>query len=152
MAGRIKGVAQHDAESGEVGESALAGQAWAGVRASYSDEVRAKVDAVAEAGGLSLHDIELLEYAEHETLAARIDDLLRAMAEGEKTGTAVTALYSVRLQSRKHLRTLRIAMTPIGTPNDNRHPTSEEQAKKDAALAAVAEGADPNDTGDELVN
>lgn len=147
MAGRIKNVAQHDAEAGQVGERALAGQAWACVRSAYSDEVRAKVDAIAEAGGLSLHDIELLEFAEHETLAEEIDDLRTQ----EKATTAISALYSVRLQSRKHLRTLRIAMTPIGTPNDQRHPTSEDEAKRTKALAAIKDAPEP-DTGDDLAH
>lgn len=47
----------------------------------------------------------------------------------------------MRLQSRKHLRTLRLAMSPIQTPNDAR-----------VTLPESRQAASDDDAGDELVH
>lgn len=130
---------------------------WDRIRAFYPPQVQSLVDAVAEAGGLSLADIELLELAEHERIMGMVSAYMRQeqdvtlpdgkVVKGRSRAIAVTNLMSLRLQSRKHLRTLRIAMTPIGSANDI-HP------KLPAALAerlSLTE-ADPHDLGDELVS
>lgn len=123
---------------------------WEKVKSLYSPRVQAVVDAVAEAGGVSLAFIELLEVAEHERLAADIGQLKAQVKDGHKTSTAVSALYSLRLQSRKHMRTLRLAMSPISSPNDMRHPVPSSVAQ---AIAEIdAHEVDPSDTGDELLS
>jgi hypothetical protein len=123
---------------------------WAQVRGKVSPRVREIVDLVAANGGLTLHDIELMEVTAHAQLAERI----RRLEKVPKSTTAIASCLQMQGQARKHLRTLRLVMAPIGTPNDQRHVEPEAEAKRralQAELAASAERAG-GDTGDELVN
>lgn len=125
---------------------------WGMMRKLFSAQVRERVDLVADVGGLSLHDIELLEFANHENMTERIKRLERK----SMTATAISTLESVRLQSRKHLRVLRCAMNPITDPNGQRHPEPDSEARKAAARERLANAPEATttvtDTGDELVN
>lgn len=141
-----------------VEEADSSSRIWTRLRGLYPKKVRERVDIVAEMGGLSLHDIELLEFASHEVLAERIKRLERR----PMTATAIASLESIRLQGRKHLRNLRLAQNPITDPNNQRHPEPESEAKKADARARLAEknatkaqaivAAVRPDTGDELVS
>lgn len=131
--------------------AASASTAWSVVRLRYPKTVRALVDRLAAVGGVSLLDIMLMELAAHEQLGERIKRLERR----PKSTTAVAAALHQQGTSRKHLRSLRVLMDPIGTPNDGRHPTSEGAAaeKQARALQELAETeTDPEDVGDDLVN
>lgn len=128
---------------------------WPLIRLRVPKALREQVDRVAALGGLSLHDIELMEYLAHEAAAERI----KKLAKRRDTSVAISECLRQQVQSRKHLRTLRLAMSPIGTPNDMRHPEPEAEARKRAASekldAAAATAADPGtepDLGDDLVN
>lgn len=123
---------------------------WLKIRRRFPRAVTEFVDDVAELGGLSLHDIELLQCAQLQ----RLEERIRRLEKRPKTSTAVSKMESLKLQAMKHLRTLRLAQSPISTPNDQRHPEPEElelrrQAK--ARLAAhMAGGPKPVDTGIDL--
>lgn len=122
---------------------------WAHLRPQFSGRVQAIVDAAIAGGGVTLEFIALLELAEHERLIGEVEKL-RAKAEfGHKVSTAISSLYSLRLQSRRHMRVLRIAMNPIATPNTMKHIQTAAMASKRLARAKPP---DPNDTGDDLVN
>ena len=124
---------------------------WARLRRLYPAKVRERVDIVAEVGGLSLHDIELLEFAAHESCDERIKRLQRR----PQTATAIASLESIKLQSRKHLRNLRLAQNPISDPNNMRHPEPESEQRKAEARFRLAGATTPTrapDIGDELVN
>lgn len=125
---------------------------WDKMRKHFSKAVQARVDLVADAGGLTLHDIELLEFAAHEQAHERIKRLERKA----KTATAVMGLEQLRLQCRKHLRTLRIAINPIANPDVNKHPDAEAELRKQRSRERIAgesvTRATTTDTGDELVN
>ena len=132
-------------------------RAWAVIRPYFSARVRARVDKIAEIGGLSLHDIELFELAAYSALDERIKRLERR----PKGATALAACLSLQLQSRKHLRTLRLAQSPIGTPNDMRHPEPEAEARRREAHASLAAAVERQeaarargeiDLGDELIS
>lgn len=124
---------------------------WAKVRKNYPAPVRERVDAIADTGGLSLMDIMLLEFASHEHAGERIKRLERR----PKTSTAVADLEKLRLQSRKHMRTVRIAISPIVNPDNNKHPDGETELRKRRAKEDIANAAMSRkgpDVGDELVN
>lgn len=120
-----------------------ASRVWRLLRSRFPKAVRERVDAVAEAGGLSLHDIELLEFAAHEVLEERV----RRLSRRKNTASAVTKLLSVQLQSRKHMRTLREAMSPIKTPNE-----SSPKLPRAIGDRLVVKDSDKSDLGDDLVN
>lgn len=132
--------------------AASSSAAWSLVRLRYPKPVRELVDRFAAVGGVSLLDIMLMELAAHEQLAERIKRLERK----PKSTTAVAAALHQQGTSRKHLRSLRVLMDPISTPNDGRHPTSEDAdsgAERERALQELAETeTDPEDVGDDLVN
>jgi hypothetical protein len=112
--------------------------------------VRALVDEVAETGGLSLLDLELMEFAEHANLRERI----KRLEKQKQATTAIASCESLRVQCRKSMRTLVIARDGgLGSPNGQRHPSPEDEAKKQAAYdkLAAAKLAD-DDTGDELLH
>lgn len=123
---------------------------WTKVRRRFSAKVRDMVDIVAELGGLSLHDIELLQVAQFQ----RLEERIRVLERKPQTSTAVSKLESLKLQCLKHLRTIRIASSPITTPNEGRHPEPEEielRRKAKATLAAeMTRGVRPVDQGVEL--
>lgn len=124
---------------------------WSRLRTLFPAKVRERVDIVAEMGGLSLHDIELLEFAAHESCDERIKRLQRR----PQTATAIASLESIKLQSRKHLRNLRLAQNPISDPNNMRHPEPESEQRKAEAREKLARDTAtprPPDIGDELVN
>lgn len=119
--------------------------AWQRVRLRYPDDVREVVDAMVASGGLSLADIEAIEYAEH-TMIQR--DLEEDRANGTPNLVARKDMASLALQCRKHLRTIRLAMSPIQTPNTMKHQQPASVAERRARRKAP----DRTDTGDELVN
>lgn len=133
-------------------EFQCASRLWGRMRRRVPAKVREYVDIVAELGGMSLHDIELLEVTAHRSLEERI----KRLEKRPKSTTAIASCLSLQVQSRKHMRTLRLAMSPIGTPNDQRHPEPEQAAKRRAAheklAAAEANPEAKTDLGDELVN
>lgn len=112
-----------------------ASRLWTRVRRRYSAKVRGLVDIVAELGGLTFHDIELLQVAQFERLEQRI----RVLERKPQTSTAVSKLESLKLQCLKHLRTIRVVAQPITTPNEGRHPEPEEIALREKAKAKLAE-------------
>lgn len=114
--GRFQGTRGRDEAVTQAVAAESAVSVWQGLRNRYSEDVRRDVDAMVERGGLTLGDIEALEYAEHQALGAEIDSLRGE----ERVATAVAGLYSCRQQSRKHLRTLRGLISPIGTPDTGR--------------------------------
>ena len=124
---------------------------WEQVRKHFPKPVRERVDAIAETGGLSLLDIMLLEFAAHEQAGERIKRLERR----PQTSTAVADLEKLRLQSRKHMRTVRIAISPVANPDGNKHPDAETELRKRQAKSKIADAAvsrtEP-DIGDELVH
>lgn len=120
-----------------------ASRLWSIIRGRFPKAVRELVDQVADLGGLSLHDIELLELAAHEALEARIQRLSRR----KNTASAVTKMLSVQLQSRKHLRTLREALSPIKTPNE-----APARVPKAIGDRLVVRDNDRADLGDDIVN
>lgn len=123
---------------------------WARIRKRFPRAVTEFVDVVAELGGLSLHDIELLQCAQLERLEQRI----RRLEKRPKTSTAVSKMESLKLQGMKHLRTLRLAQAPISTPNDQKHPEPEElelrRQAKERLAAHMRAGPQPVDTGIDL--
>jgi hypothetical protein len=124
---------------------------WDQVRKHFPKPVRDRVDAIADTGGLSLMDIMLLEFAAHEQAGERIKRLERR----PQTSTAVADLEKLRLQSRKHMRTVRIAISPIANPDGNKHPDAETEMRKRKAKEQIADAAVSRkkpDVGDELVN
>lgn len=127
-----------------------ASRLWVRLRRRFPAPVRDFVDIVAELGGLTFHDIELLQVAQMQKLEERIKRLERK----QKTSTAVSKLESLKLQCLKHLRTIRVVSQPITTPNEGRHPEPEEielRKKAKAALAARMTAPDTTvDTGVEL--
>lgn len=131
--------------------AATSSRAWQLMRGRYPKPVRELVDRFAEEGGVSLLDIMLLELAAHEQLGERIKALMRR----PKTSTAVSQALHQQGTCRKHMRSLRVLMDPIASPNVSRHPTSEDEleGKRERALAELAETeADGDDVGDDLVN
>lgn len=136
-------------------EAAAPTSIWTRVREFYPPQVCTFVDAVVEQGGLSLSDIETLECAEHERILGIFAQLQKrdatALAKNENARlhyTASTHLLGLRLQSRKHLRTLRLCMSPISSPNHSHPPLT-------AAMLARIEGEiiddDSDDPGDDLL-
>lgn len=129
-----------------------AARVWSRLRSLYPEDVTAIVDDVAQAGGLTLHDLELLEVATHVSLDARIKQ-----AQIDEKGSLEASLRHLQGQSRKHLRTLRGMMEPVVNPNKARHRDPESDAAKQSAKAkaladlARADVAD-DDVGDELVS
>lgn len=124
---------------------------WGRLRLRFPKAVREVVDIAAELGGLTLHDIELLQVAQFQRLEERIKKLERK----PQTSTAVSKLESLKLQCLKHLRTIRVVSNPITTPNEGRHPEPEEmelrrRAKADLAARMQDVGAPKVDTGVEL--
>lgn len=124
---------------------------WSRVRRRFSAPVREMVDIAAELGGLTLHDIELLQVAQFQRLEERIKKLERK----PQTSTAVSKLESLKLQCLKHLRTIRVVSSPVTTPNEGRHPEPEEmelRRRAKADLAARMQNVEPAkvDTGVEL--
>lgn len=137
------------AEMGEAFESAS--RLWPRIRGRFPLAVRRIVDIVAELGGVTLHDVELMQMAQLERLEARIKRLERK----PQTSTAVADLESLKLQCLKHLRALRLAQSPITTPNEGRHPEPEEielrrRAKAELAKRMVQPEAARADSGVEL--
>ena len=121
---------------------------WSSLRDSYPPDVRRVVDAVAARGGLSLADLELIELAEHERLLRIVDEQREAeLADGKSRAVAVSGLMSVRLQSRKHMRVIRQALSPISTPGDTR-----PMVPKAVADAYALTAADLSDGGDDLLS
>lgn len=108
---------------------------WTKVRRRFTKSVRETVDIVAELGGLTLHDIELLQYAQME----RLEERIKTLAKKPKTSTAVATLESLKLQCLKHLRTIRVVSNPITSPNEGRHPEPEEMELRRQAKAKLAE-------------
>lgn len=126
---------------------------WESARERYSPDVQARVDEMRAKGGLSLADIEAMEYAEHEAMGALIAD------PGMKD-TARAALYSVRLQARKHLRMINGLRNPVGTPDDGKATVPARLAGKYGATAerraqSAAAGGEAKrdvDGGDDLMS
>ena len=87
--------------------------AWNEVRSRYPPEVVAMVDGLADRD-LTFADIMRLELLDY----FRLDMLIAKYLSEPRSGTAVTALQSVRLQSRKHMRVIAFAMSPALTAND----------------------------------
>lgn len=116
--------------------------AWRKLRKLYSVEVRERVDEVLATGGVSLELIQALEFAEHE----RLEDEIEEARDTTYGSPAIARFFALRLQSRKHLRTLRLAMTPLGSPADMAHPTP------DIVAALAADGRDEDDLGDDLLS
>lgn len=95
-----------------------------------------------QTGGVSLSLLEALELAEHERLLDEIEDC----RDMPGAGACMARFYHLRLQHRKHMRTLRLAMTPLSSPADMAHPTP-------AIIAALtARDDDGEDFGDELMS
>ncbi len=136
-------------------EAAAPSSIWAHVRAMYPPRVQEFVDEVVAQGGLSLADIEALECAEHERLLGIFAQLQKQDADARAINpdarghwTALTSLMHLRIQSRKHLRTLRLCMSPIATPNET-HP--DFPAGVAARLERQIVDGDMNDLGDDLL-
>lgn len=129
-----------------------ASRLWGRLRRRFPRAVREVVDVVGELGGLTLHDIELLQVAQWQ----RLDERIKRLEKQKQTSTAISKLESMKLQCLKHLRTLRLAQSPITTPNEGRHVEPEElelrrQAKARLAARMVADAAKPPvDQGVEL--
>lgn len=127
-----------------------ASRLWSRVRRRYPAAVREMGDIVAELGGLSLHDIEILQVAQMEKIEQRIERLKRKANASD----AVTRMESLKLQCLKHLRTIRVLASPITTPNEGRHPEPEEIELRRNAKAKLLERmtveAPKVDTGVEL--
>lgn len=111
---------------------------WAELRDSYVDEVRELVDRIHESGGMTMRDLILLEFAEHETMGFMLAQDNEDAPLGDRL---VERLTSMRLQSRKHLGRLLDAIGDTGGANEGPAPVPED------VEAAIAE-ADPNDVGD----
>lgn len=71
------------------------------------------VDGIADRT-LTLADVQRLELLDY----FRLDMLIAKYLAEPKSGTAVTALQSVRLQSRKHMRTIVLALGPVAGVGD----------------------------------
>ena len=81
--------------------------AWDEVRRRYPAEVVAMVDGIADRS-LTYADVQRLELLDY----FRLDMLIAKYLAEPKSGTAVSALQSVRLQSRKHMRVIIAAQGP----------------------------------------
>lgn len=112
-----------------------ASRLWTKIRLRFAGPVRELVDIVAELGGLTLHDIELLQVAQLQRLEQRI----KRLEKQRQTSTAVSKLESLKLQCLKHLRTIRVVSSPITTPNEGRHVEPEEFELRRKAKAKLAE-------------
>lgn len=123
---------------------------WGKIRLRFPGAVRELVDIVADLGGLTLHDVELLQVAQYQ----RLEERIKRLEKRPQTSTAVSKLESLKLQCLKHLRTLRVVMNPITTPNEGRHPEPEEMELRRKTKARLAERmqaeAAPVDQGVEL--
>lgn len=87
--------------------SLTADEAWAKIRANFDDETVGVVDALIEKG-FGLPDLLRLELYEHQ----RIDKAIRHFLKQPQSSTLVHSLASVKLQCRKHLRSIMLAMGP----------------------------------------
>jgi hypothetical protein len=117
---------------------------WKEVREHIpSTRARAAADAVVAAGGLSLLDIQGLEYADHMFLTALMAKI-QSSEDAKGKNTLLTAVIHARLQSRKHLRTIAHLINPTQSVLDVRPEVPEDMA------AAYELRAD--DFGDDLVN
>lgn len=108
--------------------------AWDEVRRRYPPEVVAMVDGIADRS-LTYADIQRLELLDY----FRLDMLIAKYLAEPKSGTAVTALQSVRLQSRKHMRVIIAAQGPALTANDLpvRLPIGMTEPELRAAVAEI---------------
>lgn len=138
--GRHNGGTGQDEASEQAQRAESTASAWDVLRLRYDEPVRALVDEVVARGGLTLRDIEAMELAEHE----RLESELTRLAGEERTSGAVAALLGIRLQSRKHLRALRVLISPVLTPHQGRAAVPEAVAKRHQRVAG--------DQGDNLVD
>jgi len=109
-------------------------------------ELRAAERVVAR-GGLTLLDLQGIEFAEFMWLSHAQKAAMDAVERGEKATTMVGVLAGVRLQSRKNMRSLAIAMNPNQDENTV-HPT----VPAEVASVYNAEVYGAVDLGDELLS
>lgn len=138
--GRHQGGTGQDQASEQAQKAEATLSAWERLRSQYDPDVAELVDDVVARGGLTLRDIEAMELAEHE----RLDSEIKALSTKDKATTAISSLLSLRLQSRKHLRTLRVLISPVLTPHQGRAAVPAAVAKRHQRVL--------RDQGDDLVD
>lgn len=99
---------------------------------------------VIDGGGLSLAEVQAIEFAELIRLTEIEAMAIEALANGDRSGTLLGRIVSVKLQSRKHLRAIAETLNPGQDPNDATPELPAEMAGYNVA--------DPLDYGDDLVN
>lgn len=114
------------------------------LRGLFRPEVADVAEKVIASGGLSLVEIQAIEFAEMMEVDKVQEGAIEAMAMGEKTSTLVAQLANVKLQSRKHLRAIAELLNPGVNPNKERPELPPE--------LEVYNAADAGDYGDDLVN
>jgi hypothetical protein len=114
---------------------------WSRIRKQMPSKLAEAADFVVEIGGLSLLDIQAMEYADHLFLTNLMN---KAIAE-ERSGAFVERVMSARLQSRKHLRTLAHLMNPSNNVGETHPVVADEIADKYSHQVV-------DDFGDDLIN
>jgi hypothetical protein len=136
----------HDVAAAIAEQQQTTKAAWDTVRQSIPSTYAEAADAVIESGGLSLLEIQALEYADHLYLTELLQLQIIELDAGARVTALVSALASVRLQSRKHMRSIAIAMNP-GNNENGIHPELPPEVAE-AYNAAMADG---DDFGDDLI-
>jgi hypothetical protein len=125
--------------------------AWEVIAAQLAEFVEQSdilaASSILERGGVTLLDLQGIEFAEFMWLARLQRSAVEAMEAGGRTGNLVGTLASVRLASRKNMRTLAALMNPTHDESST-HPTVPAEIA--SLYNAEAYGAD--DLGDELLS
>jgi hypothetical protein len=105
-------------------------QAWDLIKADYDPDIVALVDGAMD-HGFSYQDLLKLEMLEH----MRLDKAIRHFLRQPKTSTLVQSLASVKLQCRKHIRTILASLGPGLNLGD--HPVRVPEGMDPARLDAI---------------
>jgi hypothetical protein len=107
------------------------------------EEYQGAAFGVLDAGGLTLLEVQALEFAHHEKLGDMLGHYMVELADGVRVASLIASLVSVQLQSRKHLRTIAMAMNPGVDALNIQPPVSRELLEQYMT---------DDDFGDDLVN
>jgi hypothetical protein len=122
---------------------------WPEVKKLLPTQLAEAADVVVRAGGMSLLDVQALEYADHVYLTSLLQRCMNATGpEAKQQKTLISGLIHARIQSRKHMRTLAHLMNPVQHVGDTRPALPPEVAAKYNAIYDLPD----DDYGDELIN